>query len=324
MRDGRNVFIMQGAMWSRNINRYSKFAISPINKLIATMSETNKIALWDTETKTWNKELQGHTSRVSVLAFSPNEDLLVSGSLRCFCVWDVRTMTCLKKHVIPHTWGEHIVSFSVDGKILAWVSYETTVQLLRMPNCEVMKEKTFHTPVKSICFMPTKSGNWLACGLYTGELIMWDIDNEDAPVPAFVGHSDIVSELAFSRDGTLLASGCVTGVIYVWDVADGMLLHQFRLAYLIRNLAFNQSGTQLAATSTGGECHLWTICEWSDRNNHLFGMKLKKVIYCLMCVKTHFEMYPSVDIPRLPMQLWLNVFQSLACFPSTDEIILEN
>lgn len=315
--------------------RLCRSAISSTdNRLIASTTTWTDIMVCDTKTQSVIGYLRGHFNDVRDLMFSPSGDILASASMSTVRVWDMHSLECREFRNNLNDNGTRRVSFSADGKLLAWVAARNTAELLRIPGCEHVQHKYFDSAITSMRFSPAKTRNLIVCGLATGKLVAWDVDDKDAPVPAFAGHEFSVSQLEFSKDGALLASACdCTIIIFVWDTCSGAPLHCFEFGLQdvtyathlkhITHMAFNPSSDQLVASSAGGVCRLWTLCEWSDRKNHLFGPSLREVIFTLMCVKAHFAISPGNCVPQLPMQMWLEIFQSLACFSSTDVLKLE-
>lgn len=72
------------------------------------------------------------------------------------------------------------------------------------------------------------------------------------------GHKDIVTALAFSRDGTQLASGSVDHEAKVWDIETGVCLHTFSCHDAVRSTAFSPGGEYLA-TGSNGAVEVWNL-----------------------------------------------------------------
>jgi WD40 repeat protein len=98
--------------------------------------------------------------------------------------------------------------------------------------------------------------------------------------------------------------------VRLWSVATGAKLKiLIGHAGPVNSVAFHPNGHQIASASLDNTVRIWTVCEWSDRLHHLFGAELRRVVFVLMCVKARQEAERAQ--PRLPMQIWLHVLQSL-------------
>ena len=60
-------------------------------------------------------------------------------------------------------------------------------------------------------------GLWLAAGLDSGEIILWDM-HQYRPVYLLGGHAGQVVGLNWSTDGSLLASNGLDGTVLIWKL----------------------------------------------------------------------------------------------------------
>jgi WD40 repeat protein len=80
---------------------------------------------------------------------------------------------------------------------------------------------------------------------------------------------------------------------------------------VVDSVAFHPNGKQVALCSQKILC-IWTVCEWSDRTHQLFGDKMKRLVFCLMCIKEISALdKPTASVPQLPMAVWLDIFAFL-------------
>jgi hypothetical protein len=133
------------------------------------------------------------------------------------------------------------------------------------------------------------------------------------------GHTEGVRSLAFSPCGQKLASASNDRTVRLWSVASGACLRVLRghTDYLT-GVAFFPNGKQLASCSIDKTVRIWTLCTWSDTTHRLFGAPLKAVVFTLMCVRARLAEQRqgqggrrALQLPRLPMEVWLLVFEQL-------------
>jgi len=99
-------------------------------KLLASASSDNFVWLWDSMTGTCHTSLEGHSSGVNSVAFSPDGKLLASASSdNTVRLWDSMTGTCLgtlRGHshwvlqVVFSSNGKHLISTCRDKSIRFW------------------------------------------------------------------------------------------------------------------------------------------------------------------------------------------------------------
>ena len=89
------------------------------------------VCLWDIETGTAiGCALEGHSSSVNSVVFSPDGSKLASASHdNMVCLWDVETGSAIGCALEGHSSSVYLVVFSPDGFKLASQSYDNTVCL---------------------------------------------------------------------------------------------------------------------------------------------------------------------------------------------------
>jgi WD40 repeat protein len=296
------------------------FSNSGQEQLLASGSDDNTVRLWDTHTRECVAVLQGHKGWVQSVAFSPDSRLLASasgdGTVRLWDVVEQKEKAASPMHMLEgHTNFVNSVSLSPDGRQLASSSWDGTVRLWTVPEGvpgPVLQHSRFN--VLDVAFSPVVGSNMLASSDLNGIVRLWNVSEINPQlVHELQGHSNWVMSVAFSPDGSQLVSGSDDKTVRLWSVASGKLLKTLHgHSGYVRSVAFHPNGKQVASESSFDKTvRLWTVCEWSDRTHLLFGEEMKRLVFCLMCIKEKLGFNESSIVPKLPMALWLDVFAYL-------------
>jgi len=191
---------------------------------ITSLFETVK--LWDVATGQEIRALIGHTDQVLSVAYSPDGNILATGSDDgTIKLWDVATGQELRtfrgRYTLAYLFQS--IAFSPDGNTIASGSLET-IKLWDVFTGQELRTIT-HPPlmqtvawVKSLAYSP--DGKILASG--AGHSIkLWNTTTGQE-LRTLIGHKD-VNDIAFSPDGSILASSWDDNTIKLWEVGSSTL-----------------------------------------------------------------------------------------------------
>jgi serine/threonine-protein kinase len=213
--------------------------------------------------------LKGHTGCAVSLAFSPNRDLLASGSVDATIrVWDFagkkpRERAILKKHLD----SVHSLAFSPDNRAMAsgsggmdgliWLWDATPEQPL--PTAALQGHKT---PVDALSFSP--DGKMLASGGSDTTVRIWEFAGARSRSRMILkGHTRPVKSIVFAADNQLLASAGQDYTVRVWDISRmwskerSVLPHQAE----INSVSFSPDSKLLVAACQDQLVHIWDLAQ---------------------------------------------------------------
>jgi WD40 repeat protein len=165
----------------------------------------------------------GHKDAISSLAFSPDGQIVASGSDydTTIRLWDVSTQQLIGQLSTDEIYKVSGLRFSPDGQILAsWTDNTltrwdiTTMQPIGQPLTFTMQIVTLSPDQQTLALSRDS------------DLTLWNVATNQAIGPPLTGHTEPVSEAIFSPDGKLLASCDTNNAIILWDVSTGQSLNQ--------------------------------------------------------------------------------------------------
>jgi WD40 repeat protein len=200
--------------------------------------------------------LEGHTSAVFSVVFSPDATCIASGSDdNTVRIWDTQTGRQLSL-LEGHTSTVRSVVFSPEGTRIASGSDDNTMRIWDTQTGGELALLNGHTDtVSSVVFSP--DGNRIASSSFDETLRIWDTQTGEQ-LALLEGHTSAVRSIAFSPDGTCIASGAHDNTVRIWDTQSGRQLARLDgHTDAVRSAVFSPDGTRIASGSHDNTVRIW-------------------------------------------------------------------
>jgi WD40 repeat protein len=239
-------------------NRKSRFILLPLLLLIGILAY---FQFWYQPTTVdkglikLHKTYNDHHHEVMAIRFSPNDSLIISGSVDSTI--KIRNLATGKTvRTINHPGSITYLDISNDGKFIVTGSYDSIVRIWNANNGKLVRKFKGHTgTIWTVAFSP--DNKWIASSGDDKMIRLWDIASGNL-IHTLNGHKRIVWSVKFSPDGTKLASCSFDGTFRLWDLATGNLIRNNQEhTQAIVDIAFSNNGKLIASTSDDKTIRLW-------------------------------------------------------------------
>jgi WD40 repeat protein len=202
-----------------------------------------------------------HKDIVSGVRFSPNDSLVLSGSVDSTLIIRERQSGKIIR-IIKQPAGISFIDLSTDGHYIVTGSYDHLVRLWNFDDGRLLKTFSGHEgTVWTVCFSP--DGKYIASSGDDAIIKIWDCSSGKL-VRNLKGHTRIVWSVRFSPDGNRLVSCSFDFSLKTWNVSDGRLLRDNREhTETVVDAAFSHDGKLLASTSDDKTVRIWNTGDGS-------------------------------------------------------------
>src|SRR6266699_6028033 len=198
----------------------------------------------------------GHSDRATAVAWSPDGQYVVSGSLdKTVQVWSATTG---KTRLIyrGHTGGILAVGWSPDGRSIASSSLDNTIQVWdASTGAHITTYRGHSLPAQTLSWSP--DSREIVSGSLDQTVQVWGVTTGET-IRTYRGHSAPVTTVMWSPDGTRIASGSVDTTVQVWDATSGKTLLTFREhTKQVSSLAWSPDSTSIVSGSFDKTVQVW-------------------------------------------------------------------
>ncbi len=246
----------------------SSIAISPDGKTLVSSSNSygGNIKIWDLSTGLLISTLKAQGVGVSVVAISPDSQLLASGgndgSIK---LWHLALGEELGTFS-GHFGRVFSVAFSANGKFLASGGEDGSIHLWNLSRIQgkvgfdFQPDRRFlgHTNmVHSVVFSPDNQR--LASGSADKTIKLWNVETGEA-IATLASHSGGMLSVAISPNGQILAGGSLLGRIKLWNLNTGEVIDTLSAhSRWVESVVFSPDGHILASGSSDRTVKIWDI-----------------------------------------------------------------
>jgi WD40 repeat protein len=249
--------------------RAAAFSPVPNSARLVAGGDDGAVRLYDTAGGTLLRRYAGTGGVVLALAFAPDGASFAAGySDGALIQWQAASDTVVRPF-LGHTAAVDAVAFSADGSQL--MAGDESGMAILWSVADGSQAFTFDhagAAVTSVAFSPANAQRVLT-GSSDRTARVWSTINghlteEFAPVfnngTLVAGHSDAITSVAYSPDGTLVATGSADKTAQLWDVATGSKLRTLSAhTDAVTGVGFSPDGKQLVTSSADHTAMLWDV-----------------------------------------------------------------
>jgi WD40 repeat protein len=236
------------------------------------------IKLFDARTNQLIRRIEGHPGNVSALAYSPDGQIVASGSGdRAIRFWNSATGAILKT-LHGHTDVITSLAFSADGKTLVSASEDDTLRVWNVGDGSLVRSIAgFTSGVGGFSTAALSSDARIIATGGQNKIKVWDaatarqiaVLKTDEPhtyagphgIPMTICCGSPVRSVTFNQAGSLIASGHEDSTIKLWHANSYELINTFRgRSTDLRSVVFSPDGETIAAGyhNDKGLVELWS------------------------------------------------------------------
>ncbi|GIV19879.1 MAG: hypothetical protein KatS3mg023_1630 [Armatimonadota bacterium] len=237
--------------------------VSPDGQYLAVPTQgLGQVGIYRIAEARWVRFILGHSGEITCLAFSPDGQLLATGSndhtVKIWRVSDGSLVRTLSGHPDERY---YCVAFSPDGQMLASGTESGAIRIWDVSSGSIVRTLTEPDLMPAtLAFSP--DGQFLVAGarysLSSVDLLLWRVA-DGTLVRTFAGHTRVVWSVLFSPDGQTIASAEYDGDIKLWKVSDGAVVRTLTGHTGRISLSYSPDGQTLISGGADGTVKVWQV-----------------------------------------------------------------
>ncbi|KAG5876123.1 hypothetical protein JTB14_036163 [Gonioctena quinquepunctata] len=237
----------------------------PEGQYLASSGFDRKIFLWSVYGECENiSVMTGHTGAITELHFTTDgSNIFTSSTDHTLGLWDIVTAQRIKKYKGHTTFVNCVQGARRGPQLLCSGSDDSTVKLW-----DIRKKQCIHT-LNTVYQTTAVSFNDTAEQIFSGgidnDIKVWDIRTKEI-IYSLRGHTDTITGLSLSLDGSYLLSNSMDNTLRIWDVrayapAERCVKifngHQHNFEKNLLRCAWSADGTKVSAGSADRFVYIW-------------------------------------------------------------------
>ncbi|GAX34037.1 AAA-like domain-containing protein [Nodularia sp. NIES-3585] len=227
-------------------------SFSPDGSFIASAGAEGLVRLWQSHNP-FQKSLIAHGAGIWSIAITSDSSTIATASHeKTAKFWDRQgklRKTLTQESVIFD------ISFSQDGKLIAFPTYDDVVKLQKEDGTLIASYKYPYGKSTGVVLSP--DGQAIAIANVEKIAQIWKLDQ---PAPKILkGHQAEVWQVAFSPDGRLVASASGDGTVKLWTLEGKLVTTLVGHSAAVWRVAFSPDSQMVASGSGDNTVKLWTI-----------------------------------------------------------------
>ncbi|XP_063903689.1 U5 small nuclear ribonucleoprotein 40 kDa protein-like [Zophobas morio] len=237
----------------------------PEGQHLASSGFDRRIFMWSVYGNCENLSvMHGHTGAIMELHFTPDgSNIFTASTDHTLGLWDLPTGQRIKYYEGHAAFVNSVQGARRGAQMMVSGSDDTTVKLWDTRTQQTISTFNSNYQVAAVAFNDT--AEQIFAGGIDNDITVWDIRNQEI-IYTLNGHSDAVTGLALSPDGSYLLSNSRDNSLRIWDVRPYVLQercvkictgHRHNFEKNLLRCSWSKDGSKVSAGSADRLLYIW-------------------------------------------------------------------